>query len=263
MKHWILAAALSFVSLKGVVAQSQNAPVIDARKMRMGLCIGPVSGWMKPTAAKSNDGLYKVKDQGNVLGFSWGLIGDYYFTDNYAIATGFLLTNSGGHILATRITESGVTNIKNQVSLADFTYYLQYAEIPLNIKFRTDELPFQSIRLFGQMGISAGLNISKKATYRVVYYNSTGVEKEVGEEKEKLVGGLTIAPIMFQLNIGGGIEKPLTSKISAYLGVFFNNGFFPDATNPGSYTLAYSSAADFSDGKIRLNNIAVRLGLLF
>lgn len=260
----VLTQVLLLIAVIGY-AQSRNAGGAGARTSpwRLGLTIAPVSGWMQPTSAKSSDGLYRVKSDGSVLGYSWGLMADYFFTDNYAVATGFYLTNTGGHLVATSTKTSPGTGTRNLVELADFKYFLQYAEVPFNIKFRSDELASSRVHVFGQMGLTAGLNISKKATYRVVYLDDNGQRQQIGEDRERLTGGLSIAPLMIQLNIGGGAEFELTEKIAAYLGVFFNNGFFPDATNPGQFELSYSEKSEFSDGNVRLNNVAIRLGFFF
>ena len=69
---------------------------------------------------------------------------------------------------------------------------------------------------------------------------------------------------MFQMNIGAGAEYPLNNKLRAYAGIFFNNGFAPDATNPQDFDedkLGYKG--DFRDANTRLNNFALRLGLFF
>jgi hypothetical protein len=79
-------------------------------------------------------------------------------------------------------------------------------------------------------------------------------------DREKLKG-LGIAPVLLQMNIGGGIEIPVTDKMSIYTGLFFNNGFVPDVTNPKELDLDYKGR--FSDGNVRLNNIALRLGMFF
>ncbi|RYZ16916.1 MAG: hypothetical protein EOP49_51190, partial [Sphingobacteriales bacterium] len=137
---------------------------------------------------------------------------------------------------------------------------LNYLEIPVGLKLRTD--PISNFRFFGQLGLTTGFNLAKKATYDVSYYGEEAGKllKSTGEN-EKIKGTLAIAPVMFTMNIGAGIEYPLTEKLAAYAGLFFNNGFAPDATNPNKYTMPYASS--FRDGNTRLNNFALRLGLFF
>lgn len=240
-----------------------RAPREYNNNFRFGIFVAPNISWMKPTANKSDDKLYLVSSQGNKVGYSWGLMIDYPFAENYGIATGFQITSTGGKIYATENTNTTQPNTINRVRSADFDYRLQFLEIPFGLKLRSDELP-SGIHIFGQMGLGLGVNISKKASYDVVYTDTVAgkmVDVSVSERNEKIFGSLSIPPAMLSLNLGGGIEYPFTDKMSFYLGLFFNNGFAPDATNPNRLDLNYKGK--FSDGNTRLNNFTLRIGLFF
>lgn len=232
--------------------------------LRFGAYFAPTVSWMHPTTGKSDNGLYSVSSEGSKLGYMWGLLIDYYFAENYGFVTGFNLNTSGG-ILSTKyagpapISSSYVTS---NVYATKFNYNIQNLEIPFNLKLRSDELGSAGIRVFGQLGVTVGFNIAKKATYTVTYSDSTGsVLSEKSGNNEKLRGTLAVPPVMFSLNVGGGLEYPITEKMSIYGGLFFNNGFAPDATNPANYDLGYNGS--FKDGNTRLNNLAIRLGIFF
>lgn len=237
---------------------------IDLRKTRFGLMVAPNISWMKPASSKSNDRLYNVESGGSNLGFSWGLMADYFFTSNYGIATGFQLNTTGGIINATYdINNNSAPSTPNIVKTANFDYKLQYLEIPFGLKLVSDELQ-GGVKVFGNIGVSLAINLSKKATYEVVYTdtaNGTTIERTATGDNEKLRGGLSITPVLFQLNLGGGLEYPLTDKLSFYAGLFFNNGFTPDVTTPKEIDLGYKGS--FSDGNTRLNNVSLRVGIFF
>jgi hypothetical protein len=275
MKKLILLSLLcSGIAATAIAQQYEYGPEIpvsrgkgqkmELRKFRFGVFVAPNTSWMKPTANKSDDRLYVIESQGSRGGFSWGLMADYYFAENYGIATGFQLTTTGGKILAEQNLQ--VTQpTTNVVKSADFAYRAQYLEIPFNLKLRSDEFG-SGTRVFGQLGLSAGINISKKATYEVLYTETnatTGItaDKIASGENEKLQGGLAIAPAMLALNVGAGVEHPITEKMSIYGGLFFSNGFLPDATNPRELDLDYKGK--FSDGNVRLNNLSLRIGIFF
>jgi len=229
--------------------------------MRFGAFIAPTTSWMKPTANKSDDKLYLVDKGSSKMGFSWGLMMDYYFAENYGITTGFQLTYGGGKISTTE-NPAMTTTTTNVVKSADFDYKMQYLEVPFALKLRSDDLG-GGFRVFGQIGVAVGVTLSKKATYDVVYtdtLNGASVQKTASSENEK-IRGLGISPVLLQMNIGGGIEYAITPKLSFYTGLFFNNGFVPDVTNPKELDLDYKGK--FSDGNTRLNNIALRIGLFF
>lgn len=241
-----------------------NAGSAAYKNVRLGFYIAPTSSWMRPTANKDDEGNFDVASNGSKIGFMYGLMADFYFTENYAIATGLQVDHNGGKILANRV-KAKEDNTVNQVRTADFEYSFQYLEIPLNVKLRTYELGSAGLRIFGQAGLTVGFNIGKKATYTVDYYDAaTQTPKTASGDHVKLTGSLTAAPINLQMNIGAGIEYSLTNNISLYGGLFFNNGFLPDATNPDKYDasrLGYEGS--FKDGNTRLNNLALRIGVFF
>lgn len=247
--------------------QGIGRSLADLRKTRIGLFIAPLNSWMKPTASKSNDGLYLVDNGGSKVGYSWGIMIDHFFAENYGIATGAQLTTTGGIINAQHdIAKLPNPAVANTVKTADINYRLQYFEVPFGLKLLSD--PFAGgLRVFGNLGITAGINIGKKGTYTITSTKTdittpTGIaDTTITGEDEKLRGGLAITPIMFQMNLGAGIEYQLTNKMSFYMGLFFNNGFAPDVTNPKELKLDYDGS--FTDGVIRLNNMALKVGLYF
>ncbi len=251
----VLVAALVFTSAS-LQCLAQDAQ-IDVRNVRFGAYIAPNVSWMHPVAAKSDDGQYMVKSTGSKVGYAWGLMVDYFFAENYGLVTGFQINTTGGKLTAENVNDSVIRSVKK----ADFEYDARYLEVPLALKLRTDDIA--GFRFFGQIGVTAGVNIGKKATYDVSYYDQNKQLLNAKEEKVKLNGTLTMAPVMLQLNVGGGIEYPLSNKLAFYAGIFFNNGFLPDATNPDNYTLKYSNVASFKDGNTRLNNVSLRVGLFF
>jgi hypothetical protein len=258
-----LTAALCFTAS----VQAQEIERVDTRvtvnRIRFGAYIAPNLSWMRPTATKSDNGAYEVSNNGSKVGFTYGLMAEYYFARNYAIVTGLQVNSTGGKINAVRVPS--VYPGGYVVNRANFDYRLQYLEIPIALKLRTDDI--NGFKFFGQLGLTVGFNIGKKATYDVSYVapSDTSNLATASGDKVKLTGGLgSIAPIMLAMNIGAGAEYPINKKLTAYAGIFFNNGFAPDATDPGKYDvekLGYYST--FQDGKTRLNNFALRVGLFF
>ena len=263
MKSLILSATLLFCTAS-VFAQDADAggSRIDVRKLRFGAFAAPTLSWMRPTANTDDRGEFRVENNGSVTGFMWGLMVDYNFAPNYAIATGIQYNSTGGKMIATSVTapNAGRSDVVNK---ADFTYRLAYLEVPLHLKLRTDDI--SGFRLFGQLGLTGGINIGKKADYTVDYLDEAGREQTKSGEEVKITGGIgNIAPILLQLNVGVGTEYAIGEKLSAYLGIFFNNGFAPDATNPNNFDEArLGYRGEFRDANTRLNNVALKLGFFF
>lgn len=233
---------------------------LDMNRVRFGAYIAPNSSWMHPTASKSDDGNYHVQSDGSIIGYSWGLMADYFFSENYGIATGFNLNTTGGQIFANGSSNPN-PNAPNDVLAAKFKYHLQFLEIPFALKLRSDEVGPSGVKIFGQVGLTLGINISRKADYDVTYNDSYGTQQTISGNNEKLTGVLATPPIDLQMNVGAGMEVPITEKMRFYTGLFFNNAFLPDATNPQNYELGYKGS--FTDGNIRLNSMSLRLGLFF
>jgi hypothetical protein len=256
MKKVILCAVTGIMCLQTNMLSAQSMS-IDSKKFRFGVFVAPTMSWMRPTTDKTDDEKYAPTNEGSKVGFTYGLMAEYNFAENYAIVTGLQINMTGGKINSKYLgTEQ---NQVNTVKNANFNYRLNYLEIPAALKLRTD--PISGFRFFGQLGLTTGFNIAKKATYSVDYYDAKGVLLNSKGENEKIKGTLAIAPVMFTMNIGAGAEYPLNDKLAAYAGIFFNNGFAPDATNPGKYAMSYDQ--HFKDGNTRLNNFALRLGLFF
>ncbi len=247
----VLGALLSFSA-----AQAQQS--MDYNKIRFGAYVAPTLSWMRPTSTKSDDKSYAVENGGSKMGFQYGFVAEYYFAENYGLVLGAQVNHTGGSINANLVDSS--KRAAGVASKANMNYTLQYVEIPVAIKLRTDEI--SNMRFFGQFGLSLGINIGKKATYDIEGYDANmNTVKFVSDGKEKLSAsnGTAISPVMLQMNVGVGMEYPFADKLSGYVGIFFNNGFLPDVTNPNNY----KGLPTFKDGNVRLNNFALRVGMLF
>lgn len=254
-----LLSALMACGLLPALAQSAYEPTapssesMDVKKLRFGVYVAPNLSWMRPTTAK--DGDQTQKNDGSKVGFTYGILADYNFADNYAIATGLQVTSTGGKIST---EDKSSAPAMGTVLKSNFNYTLQYLEIPIALKLRTDDI--NKFRFFGQAGMTIGFNISKKATWEILQENGATDNTIKTDSKEKITGGVgCIAPVLFQMSIGAGAEYSLSDKLDGYVGIFFNNGFAPDATRPDKF----NKTPGFKDGNTRLNNFALRLGFYF
>ncbi len=255
------------------VAQDDNTTFsgssygIDTKKFRFGAYLAPTMSWMRSTSKTNDDKTYNIANDGSKVGFIYGLMAEYYFQDNYAIVSGLQMNMGGG-----KMSMSRASNVpaKNTIQTASFDYNVSLLEIPVAIKLRTD--PISNFRFFGQAGVTLGFRVARKAAYDLTYYNDNEQLITVSQDKDKIGsrGALNpgFAPINFQMNLGAGVEYPLTDKLAAYAGIFFNNGFLPDMTNPQNFELydkgqAISVNNDFRDGNTRFNNFALRIGIFF
>lgn len=223
----------------------------NLKKVRFGVFVTPTISWMRPTAAKNGD--QTQKSGGSKVGLTYGLMADYNFTSNYAIATGLQVNSTGGKIETENLKAADQGVLKSNIN-----YSLQFLEIPVALKLKTD--PVGKFTFFGQAGLTLAINISKKMTYDIVQKRAAGDSTYKSDEKEKITGGVgNIVPVLFQMNVGIGTQYAIGPKLDAYFGIFFNNGFAPDVTKPNKY----KGLPEFNDGNTRLNNFAFRFGFYF
>jgi hypothetical protein len=241
--------------------RSPSQDKLDVNKLRFGAFIAPSLTWMHPVASASDDGRYHVSSKGSRAGYQWGLVAEYYFADNYGFVSGFNIELAGGKLMSTANTNHVDTTLPNTVISANMNYKLQYIDIPFALKLRSDELPKTGMRIFGQIGLTVAFNISRKANYDVVYNAADTIRVTASGSNEILKGTLATPPIMLQLNVGAGIEYPITEKLFFFTGLYFNNGFLPTAINPQNFELGYKGS--FTNPNTRLNSFALRVGLFF
>lgn len=174
------------------------------KNMRLGLTVNPNIGWLNYGEDK-----YEASSK---IGFSYGLIADLGFARNYYFSTGLL-----------------INSINAKVASEKKDIYLQYVDVPLTIKLKSNENNFG--RFYGQFGFTAGVKVSAK-------------EKLEGLQKQPLSG-----EDLFRLGlqIGGGSEIKLGESMSFLAGLSYNNGF----------------TRAIKEGKPKSSYVALNIGLLF
>ena len=186
-----------------------------AQDFKMGLAISPNTAWMVSTD-------YDHETLGAKVNFGFEFMADVLFTENYALGLGVNVFNTGGDV---EYYSSEDPEVK-----VERTYSLQYVELPLTFKMRTNEIGYTTV--FGRFGLGVGMNIkaeADEARYRS-YREITN-----GEWSTYDVGGSPISdriPIdsdvkLFRASmiIGGGIERTLSGSTALMVGLNYNASF--------------------------------------
>ena len=126
-------------------AQTTKTPT---NKFRLGFKVSPNVSWL----ASDNSNMTVGETS---LQFGYGLNFDIFFAENYAIGTGFNINNTGGkYSYFAEYTgddfdanDVALTNMK-QVGLSSRDLRLQYLQIPLTFKMKTNEIGY--ITYWGQ-----------------------------------------------------------------------------------------------------------------
>ncbi len=174
---------------------------------RFGLKFSPNIAWFRTeTRFYENDGVR--------LGYSYGLIMDYEFAENYAITTGLNILQSGGKM--TYPWEQQVEGTLVQVNKhRDHRY--RHIEIPLALKLRTVEIGY--ITYFGKFGVGLGFLRSALVDEETRFPDGEKTFEptiDIKEETSFFRAGLLL---------GAGAEYNFGGLTSLLLGLTFHNGF--------------------------------------
>lgn len=169
---------------------------------RLGLTAHPTLGWVKPEVGKT---------EGIALGFSYGLLGDFNFAENYSFATGLTITTINGK--STEVNARPYYNPADGGAVAyDLRYRLQYIEIPLTIKLKTNKIG--PLRWYGQFGISNDFNINAKQNAQMAGKKVEN-DRNISDYTKFYRAGMVVA---------AGGEYDLDDRTSVAIGLTLNNG---------------------------------------
>lgn len=185
---------------------------------RFGMKFSGNLSWIK---SSSNN----IERNGVGFGYSYGLMGDFNFQENYALSTELLISQFAGsitHIDSLVYEGKGYNNV-------GYEYNFQYLQIPVSLKLRTKEIGYMTYWV--QFGLSPGVLLGARA-------DVTGGPEEWGERANNIrVNDKSNDEFQFAdfddkvffmrlpLIIGAGIEYSLAGNASLYLGFRVNNGF--------------------------------------
>ena len=212
-----------------------------SQKFTGGIVASPMVSYMKPDISK------KVENNKAKFGFNVGLIGDINLTDNFAISTGINVNNFGGSL---KYTDS-IASFKVDLGTSDTSYSLnpgaiidyklQYVEIPVSIKGKTNEIGYMTYFL------RAGINPMFRWKAKGVVNGGTIVDNESIKDD--------VSALFMAYNIGGGFYYSLGGNTKVMVEVVYKNGL-TDITKTTFYNVTKSD-------KIILNSISLRVGILF
>ncbi|MEA3316785.1 MAG: porin family protein [Bacteroidota bacterium] len=212
----------------GIILFSLSLGKIFAQNLQLGIFVDPKISWMTPDSKAIEKGDSK-------FGVNIGLSIDNYFAPNYAFSTGISINNVGGSLTFDDKKYISIHSSTDSLQAGStLEYNLQYINIPLGLKLKTNEIGY--ISFYTNLGLNAGINIK-----------STGTSESNSFDKENINDEINLFNLGYY--IGGGIEYSLGGNSSITAGITYTNGFM-DITKP-------------DENKITLSNVALRVGVLF
>lgn len=257
MKKLALTAAVVTLIMGFAEAQLDN--------LRLGLQLSPTISWISV-----NDD--QINKTGSSVGISVGGIAEYYFTENLAFTGGFgvsfgqggtLQHEHGGNYwpnseLSDDRLNTGDKPLPDNVKLR---YRLQYIQIPLAIKLRTNERGY--LRYFAELPvITLGMNTHARGDIE---------GQEIDFSKENISKDVNF--FNMQLGLGGGVEYSISPSTSLVGGLYLNFGLnditkddgVRAADNPDQAPSNPNDDYLFSreDSRGRLSNVTLRIAIMF
>jgi len=198
-------------------------------KMRFSVHADPQFSWF----GSSNDD--KMQGDGSIFHIQAGLQMDYFFAENYAFIVGFGINNMGGKLLYSDSAEYISNNESLMVEPGQrVKMNLQYLDIPLGLKLKTEELGYATF--FLQMGFNPMFNINARMS-----------SEDADYDKEDIHESINIFNLGY--HVGAGVEYRLGGNTAAIGGIRWTSGITNVTENDGS--------------TLNTNSISINLGILF
>lgn len=185
-----------------LIVLASCSSLVSAQSFELGLRAHPVYGWIKPSTDN-------IGSDGGRIGFTYGLVGDFYISDRYTFSTGMEITSTGG--------KTREPDVEGNTVLSD--YRLQYLEVPLSLRLKTDQNG--PLVFYGLFGLESGVNIKARADKTILDL----ADPNRKEDRSKLDVDDEITAFRLGLAIGGGAIYNLSGNTRLMGGLTFNNGF--------------------------------------
>lgn len=219
LKTFIAAVLLS----SSFFAGAQESDMED-RKIRFGLHASPNFGWMNPNISQFEKSGLQPR-----LGFGYGLVLDYKFSEssNYLFSTGFNITSNGGGLiepydsLVVNEISQNVTNEVYYTGKLDRTYRLNYVNVPLLLKMRTNEIGYMTY--FAAIGMDLGFRTRAFANDDFDWQDNGSALKPDDRDDENITKQMNF--FRTALNISAGGEYNLSGNTNLYFGLGWHNSF--------------------------------------
>jgi hypothetical protein len=240
-----IVAIIAFLALVYSTVSAQG-------EVRFGFQLSPAFGWLS-----TDDNL--INGNGTNLGLKLGMVGEYYFQENYSITSGIgFHFNAGGTLLHDRPGVYWINSEKPNACVESFQqpgsnlkYSVQYVEIPIGLKMRTRE--FGYVRYFMEPQLGFGFRTQAEGDVRNQgdECNDINIQDDVG-----------LLNLFWGVN--GGIEYSVSESTSLVGGLGLQFGF-TDLTKDDDLIYTDNNLVDTrsEDSKGVMRAIILRLGVMF
>lgn len=252
-------------------AQSSSS---SSNKYRLGFKVSPNVSWLS-----SDNANVTVGDKS--LQFGYGLNFDIFFSENYAIGTGFNINNTGSSLTYLQKIDKGdepigaggaSSSVNTQIAEVTRDLTLKYIQIPLTFKMKTNEIGL--ITYWGQFGLGLNMNMKALSNDDIDYLGYQFSPDSAWKASNKLSESISKVDIKDDINIfssnlifAGGLEYSLSGNTSLLVGFTFQNGFTNVLRSEGVLKDSFQLNSFGSTTTYKLaamtNYIEMNIGILF
>jgi hypothetical protein len=257
-----------FLPIIAIVLTISSLNAQDDRPVRLAFAIQPATSWLSPEGD-----IYEK--EANRLAFSYGIITDFVIAGNpnYAFSTGILINSQGGSLKSDRFHD-GTTTITPKgdsipMLIDEFAegvekYRLQYLDIPLTLKLKTNEIGY--FTYYGQFGLDLSFNIKARQDDEYKFPSQPEMTVEDVNISEKI--GL----FRTALQVGAGVEYNISGDTYIVGGIVWNNGlnnlfsdqYYVREDADGSPSITSNNALrEGEKKKVTSNYLGLTIGVFF
>jgi hypothetical protein len=199
-----------------------------SQEYRFGIYADPQFSWLKTDNNKLNS-------DGVRTNFNVGMVMERYFAKRYAFLSGLSLSGLGGQLTYKEpVTISTSDSIYHLVSGTGVMYKLQYLDVPIGLKFNTNEIGY--FTYYAHIGFTGHILVRSRVDI-----------DQVGASDEKVKDEINFFTVSYQ--IGAGAEYSLGGNAALQLGLTYSNGII-DVLKSSQYNAVNSC-------------VSIRVGIMF
>ncbi|SRR6056297_350457 len=241
MKHQLFIVIISLIFAGGPLMAQDSF-----KNIRFGPEVSPQISWMY-----TNNN--QINSAGNNFGLKLGLMGEYYFTENYALTGGLgLAFNTGGtlnHDIGGQLlgrSELSMPNLNTLDDGAEIKYSMQFVELPIGLKMKTRQ--FGYISYYAHLPVFT-LSILTRSRGDIMASNASATNENISRDTRFF---------NFSWGFGGGAEYSVSPETSLVFGLYYQQSMIDITRDKGTLR-----TGEEEDSKGSFGIITLRLGVLF